>query len=200
MFIRFLASVFLFAFREFLNKPRKFYFFILSCFAFSLAFLISYSALFFIPVFIFLDVSGPGQIRSRLRLIASLRNLVVFLLTFLVVMIPRMVYNKYLTGQFLSVSPDGPGFSNLAGPRILELWFSPLNGLFIYAPMMFLIVAGIVSMFISKESRAWMYAGLFILVTYLYASWWKWYFGCSYGQRYFVDLFPFLILPFRISC
>jgi hypothetical protein len=62
--------------------------------------------------------------------------------------------------------------------------------------MMFLIVAGIVSMFISKESRAWMYAGLFILVTYLYASWWKWYFGCSYGQRYFVDLFPFLILPF----
>ena len=192
----FLASVFLYSLKEFLNEPRRFYFFILACFSFSFAFLVSYSALFFIPVFIFLDVSGRVQIRNRLKLIGSLRNLVVFLMILLLVMIPQMVYNRYLTGQFLTASPEGPGFYNLTGPRIFELWFSPLNGLFIYSPMMLLILAGIILMFMSGESRAWMYAGLFILVTYLYASWWKWYFGCSYGQRYFVDLLPFLSLPF----
>jgi hypothetical protein len=192
----FLASLFLFSYKEYLSNPPKFYFFILSCLTFSLGFLISYTALFFIPVAVFLDISRTGQIRNRLRLAGSLRNLVVFTLTFLLVMIPQMIYNRYLTGQFISPSPDGPGFSNLAGPRIPEFWFSPLNGLFIYSPLMVLIAAGIILMFTLGEKRAWLFAGLFLLVTYFFASWWKWYFGCSFGQRFVADLLPFFSLPF----
>jgi hypothetical protein len=33
---------------------------------------------------------------------------------------------------------------------------------------------------------------VFVLDTYLIASWWDWQFGGSYGHRGFVDLFPIL--------
>jgi len=37
---------------------------------------------------------------------------------------------------------------------------------------------------------------IFLTVSYICASWWSWWFGCSFGARNFVDYYPLLIIPF----
>jgi hypothetical protein len=36
----------------------------------------------------------------------------------------------------------------------------------------------------------------FLIISYVCASWWNWWFGCSFGARSFVEYYTLLIIPF----
>jgi len=47
-----------------------------------------------------------------------------------------------------------------------------------------------------KNWNAYFIAGLFIIISYIFASWWNWWFGCSFGARSFVEYYSILCFPF----
>jgi hypothetical protein len=110
--------------------------------------------------------------------------------------IPQFMYWKSISGNYLSYSYKNEGFDFLSNPKLLEVWFSPNNGLFVYAPIVLLSLIGIIFMIKSGEKLGWYLAVLFFVISYLFASWWNWWFGCALGARSFVEFYAVLIIPF----
>lgn len=122
-------------------------------------------------------------------------NLLGMLLFFTIPFIPQLVYWKFITGEFLVYAYEGEGFSNLLSPPLHKVWFSTLNGLFPYSLIALFMVAGIIRMVWEKVINAWFYLFLFLLSSYIFASWWMWYFGCSFGARSFVEFYALFAFP-----
>ncbi|MCX6284404.1 MAG: hypothetical protein NTW31_09240 [Bacteroidetes bacterium] len=214
----FLSAVFLFFLKKFLNDPGKFRsppgrnlreglsanvnadpgkysYFLLFSLALSLEVLITPAAALMLFAVFFLDVSNLQQLKERVNKLLKPRYSLVFLLIFILVFCPQMAYWKYSKGNFISSRPDALWFTNLLTPRLPEVWFSTLNGLFIYAPLMFFIIAGMVVMIRKKAGNSWLGLGVFVLLSYLLASWWCWYSGCAYSQPLFIGFLPLFALP-----
>lgn len=125
----------------------------------------------------------------------NLRHLTVMVLTGFIVLLPQLFYYKYSSGSFINYSYHNEGFDYLLSPRFVNIWFAPNNGLFLYSPVVLVGLAGL--FFMQKkypvESRV---TGLgFLLISYVFASWWSWSYGCGYGSRPFVEYFVLLSLP-----
>lgn len=78
-------------------------------------------------------------------------------------------------------------------PRLLEGWFSYRKGFFVYTPLMILIFPG----FWWARKQIWGTASwvLFLISSYVFYSWWSWWYGGGFGMRVMVDAFPLLALP-----
>ncbi|MBL7883454.1 MAG: hypothetical protein JNL69_05260 [Bacteroidia bacterium] len=119
-----------------------------------------------------------------------------FLVIIPLILVPQVIYWKKTTGHFISYSYTNEGFDNWNKPKLLEVWFSTNNGLFTYSPLLLLSIIGIVLMII-KRDRLGIYLGvLFLIISYVFASWWSWWFGCSFGGRSFIEYYSLLIIPF----
>ncbi len=178
-----------------LNHQIK-YFALLSISA-SFAILIRPTNILFLSILLFWDLGTlKNNLKERLKMLFNPRLILIFFTTFFIVFLPQMLYWHYSTGSYFTYSYGNESFSYWKHPQLLEIWFSPNNGLFIYSPVIILFLAGIVIM-IFKRIPNGIYAGImFFFISYLFASWHSWYFGCSYGQRSFIDYFPVLCIPF----
>ena len=78
-------------------------------------------------------------------------------------------------------------------PRLLSFLFSPRHGLFFYAPVLLLSLAGLLLVLGSARSLrpARIAAGLGLLcvtlLVYVNSCWWVWWFGGGFGTRCMVD-------------
>ncbi|MEI7491387.1 MAG: hypothetical protein WCK92_08315 [Bacteroidota bacterium] len=178
-----------------LNAPVKYWYFLLFSLALSLEILLTPAAALMLFAVFFLDVSSLQQLKERVRKLLMPQYSLVFLLIFFLVFCPQMAYWKYSTGSYIPARPGALWFTNLLSPRLPEVWFSTLNGLFIYAPLMFFIITGMVAMIRKKAGNAWLGPGVFVLLSYLLASWWCWYSGCAYSQPLFTGFLPLFALP-----
>ena len=93
----------------------------------------------------------------------------------------RWIVKPYATGQFFWTSP-----------HIAGVLFGTTKGLFFWSPVMLAAVAGLAML--PAALRRWVpaIAAIFVLNTYLMASWFDWQLGASYGHRGFVDVYPLL--------
>jgi hypothetical protein len=112
----------------------------------------------------------------------------------LLVALPQMIYWRFVHGDWLVYSYGDEGFPNWASPKWAEVLFAPLNGLLPHAPMYVLIVPGLLVMLRLDRRRALVIGLATVLILYSIASWWQWYFGCSYGMRTMVQYSPFLAM------
>lgn len=137
----------------------------------------------FLPVFLFFN--------SKIKLKYSI--FVIFFAT--LVMLPQLFYWKYLSGNLFLYTYNNEGFTNFFNPKILQLWFSTNNGLFLYNPMILLSLIGL--FFLRKTNSKFTYylSGYFILISYIFSSWWSWSYGCSYGCRPYVEYYTLLSFP-----
>jgi hypothetical protein len=111
---------------------------------------------------------------------------------FLVVMIQPFIYFLQ-TGSPIVWSYQQEGF-NFSSPELMNVLFSYRKGLFVYCPILFLAVLGMVSGAIKETARyAWLMFFLFV-VSWVIASWWMWYYGGSYGHRAFIEYYPFFAI------
>lgn len=191
----FLFSLFLFALKKYW-LAGSYPYFILLCITLSLVVLIRPTNILLGLLFFTWDVAGPKEWLKRIRQFLKPPYLLCFLAILLIVFLPQLVYWKYLSGNWLHFSYGSEGFANWRHPRIAEVFFSPVNGLFAYTPLVIFFVAGIVLMIVQKRSNGWLIAVIFIMVTLICASWKMWYFGCSYGQRSFIEYNAILSVPF----
>ena len=114
----------------------------------------------------------------------------------LIITIPQMLYWKSISGNFISYGYKDEGFDFWKSPKLLEVWFSANNGLFIYTPIILLSLIGVFVMIKNRDYLGYYIGILFLIISYVFASWWNWWFGCSFGARSFVEYYALLIIPF----
>jgi hypothetical protein len=117
------------------------------------------------------------------------------LIAFVLPMLPQFLYWKYSTGNFIHYSYGEEGF-NWLGPELFKFWFSTNNGLFVYAPILLFSILGVVILFKENRKQAIQFILFFLVISYVFSSWWSWYYGCSYGSRNFVEYLVPLSIPF----
>jgi hypothetical protein len=191
----FLFSVFLLSMKRFLDEPQHLRYFILMSFAFAFIILIRPTNALIILMLFLWDVNGKKEIRERILLFLSPRRILFFGIIIFLVFIPQFIYWKYARGSFFVYSYGNEGFTNWKNPRLLEVWFSTLNGLFLYTPMVLIMIAGMVLMIVKKIPNGVFTLALFLVISYVFASWYCWYFGCSFGQRSYVEYYAIFSIP-----
>ena len=126
-----------------------------------------------------------------------LKLLIGVILFFVPVFIQMYTWNLQ-TGSWIVYSYQGEGFDFLH-PHFWDMLFSYKKGLFVYTPLLLLMTLSVV--FMVKKQRflmaSWIF--FFLFVTYVFSSWWSWFYGCSFGQRPYIDLYAAFVLPFAIG-
>jgi len=193
----FLFSVALFLMKRFLDRGRNsFSTFLWLSLVLSLAILIRPTNIIFLLIFPFLDTKSLKEAGERSLFFLNPQYSLTFLVILFLVFIPQMIYWNYISGSYLYYSYQGEGFTNLKHPMILALWFAPLNGLFLYTPLVLCFITGIFYMIIRRIPNGIFIGLLFLFISYLFSSWLTWFFGGSFGSRPFVEYYSLLALPF----
>jgi hypothetical protein len=196
----FLVAFLLFLLKTFLDNGKKpFHLFILMCVVTSFIVLIRPTGILVLLFFLFLDVRTWQEAGNRLLFFLRPRYSLTFILIFILVFSPQLIYWHYLTGKFLYYSYPGEGFDNWKFPMMIPIWVSPLNGLFLYNPLALLFIAGGIIMIIKRIPNGIFITSFFLLLSYIFSSWYSWYYGGGSGSRPFIDFYPLLAIPFANS-
>ena len=128
---------------------------------------------------------------NKLYLIVSLALVIV------IISIQLIIY-KISTGHFFVDSYVDEGF-NFMSPHFYDILFSYKKGLFLYTPIFLVSLTG--GYFLWKSSKFEFYSlfGFLILITYVFSSWWMWYYGGSFSSRVYVEYIPLFMILLGIS-
>lgn len=113
--------------------------------------------------------------------------------SFLIAFTPQLSVWQVMIGKIQSPYLEIGKKFNWFEPKIFETLFSLNNGLFTYSPVLVLSLVGLV-LYSYKQKIAWIGSVLFVLETYVIASWEEWHGGTAFGARMFLSLTPFFIL------
>ncbi|MBN3034290.1 MAG: hypothetical protein JW861_01790 [Bacteroidales bacterium] len=102
------------------------------------------------------------------------------------------------TGHFFLYSYGVEGF-DFSNPHLISILFSYKKGLFIYTPVLFICMMSVIWLIFKRKSYlAISWAAFFLIITYIFSSWWSWYYGCSYGMRVYIDYYTVFFIPFAL--
>jgi hypothetical protein len=81
-------------------------------------------------------------------------------------------------------------------PHFFDILFSFQKGLFLYTPLAALAVMAVIYFVWRKNYLLFFLFSLgFLSITYVFSSWWNWQYGCSFGQRVYIEYLGFLVVP-----
>lgn len=101
---------------------------------------------------------------------------------------------KWQTGHWTVWSYNGEGFDFLH-PHLLATLFSFRTGLFLHAPVMWLVLAGWILLWRRQRFQAIFWGIYFTVNCWIMASWWCWDYESPFGNRPMTEHFFFLFLP-----
>lgn len=135
-----------------------------------------------------------GEMKSGFTALLANRMAVVIsaIIVFAIVSIQLILY-KLQTGSFFVYSYANEGF-NWGDPHMIDILFSYKKGLFLYTPLWFIALPGLV--WIIKKNR---FQGIsllvfFVALVYMLSCWWNWWYGGSFSGRVFIEFLPFLAI------
>lgn len=111
----------------------------------------------------------------------------------IVVIFIQLILWKLEIGQFLVYGYKNEGFYFNRMPPVMDYLFSFKRGAFIYSPILFLCFLGLWKMRARKTETLWLLFFL-VLVVYVHASWWSWYYGDGLGERPLIDFYVFFAI------
>jgi len=135
------------------------------------------------------------ELENRIRkIIRNKGYLLLGITAFIIPWIPQFIYWKVVTGQWLFYSYYDETFF-FSSPHILEGLFGYRKGLFVYTPLLLFAFFGL--FYLRKKVPDYFVPILIFLPLFIYIvfSWWCWWYGGSFGQRPFIDIFPVLSIP-----
>jgi hypothetical protein len=135
-------------------------------------------------------VKDSGDVIKRIKTWCTIRNGVIFITVNLLIFLPQLIYNHYISNSLFLDSYQGENFIYLLKPRFLAIWFAPNNGLLLHNPLYILPLTGAFLLIKSKNKNGWVVLFYFFVISYVYASWWSPELGCGYGHRGFVEYLP----------
>lgn len=149
----------------------------------------------FLVLTLFLNVDSKASLVNRLTLLFKPLNFLIVGGIMCLVFLPQLMYFKYISGSFIYYSYTNESFTNLGSPKIIEVLFSPMNGLLIYTPIFLFFILGMFILIRRKNINGYISLISILLMIYISASWWIWSWGCSYSSRPMVDILPILSIP-----
>lgn len=108
--------------------------------------------------------------------------------------LPQLLFWKIQTGSYLYFSYEGESFF-WNHPHVWEGLFSFRKGWFIYTPIAFISLLGMVFLYQTKRMMfiaISLFLSVFLYVTF---SWWCWWYGGGFSARTLVDILPFVAIP-----
>lgn len=151
---------------------------------------------FFIPLL--WGVKAMGILNRFKQFFTNYRWWVIFLLSLSLLFLPQMLYWKSMTGNYLLYSYGNEGFLYWKRPKMWQVLFSPQNGWLIYSPIVVFALAGLGIMLKRKIAGSFLPLFMITLATYIFGSWWAWWFGGAFGHRCFIEYLPLLAVPSAI--
>lgn len=155
--------------------------------------LVRHTNALFLLVFPLYGITSAVTLRQTLARLRHHRGLVVRIAGVAVLVVfPQLLLYWSATGSPFISAYSGMRF-DFASPRLAGVLVGVQKGLFFWAPILLLALAGWVRLaWQGHAARAFALpsALFFVAHTYLIASWWDWQFGGSYGHRGFVDVLP----------
>jgi len=146
-------------------------------------------------IFILLwGVSSKKEFIERLKYFIRNYYLILIMIgSFIIVLIPQLLYWKIVSGHFIYYSYGEEGFL-FANPQIIRGMFSYRNGWLVYSPIMILSLIGFLFLF-RKQKEFFLPTLIFTLLNiYIILSWWCWWY-VGFGQRAFIDSYSILAIP-----
>ncbi|MDP4282401.1 MAG: hypothetical protein Q8867_09675 [Bacteroidota bacterium] len=188
------ASLFLFAMKSFLDDQKKYKYFLLMIVTFSLIVIIRPTNALLGFCFFFWDLKSKRNFLERIRMMIIPRYIFPFIFVLVLFCLPQLIYWEYAHGSYI-YPKYAIEFSNWHQPRFAAVWFSTLNGLFIYSPLVMVFVIGALWMSLRKNTNGMFVLVMFLTVSYVAASLKCWYYGCGFGHRAFIEYYPLLGFP-----
>ncbi len=146
---------------------------------------------------LFYKIESFNQFKERFKLLfLSLNNLIILIIGFIIPIIPQMFYWRYISGHWLYYSYEDEGFIYWNQPKIGKVLFGAWSGWLIYTPIAVFFIAGLVLMVRKNLQNSRAILLILCIAIYLFASWWCWWFGGSFGHRCFVEFYTILSIPF----
>lgn len=127
----------------------------------------------------------------RQHLIPLLITAIAAFITFL----PQFLYWKYISGDWIIYSYGDESFKFWKEPKLFRVLFDAWNGWILYSPIVLLPLYFLFNGRNSNQYYERAYLIIFALATYIFASWWAWWFGGAFGHRSYVELLTLLVLP-----
>lgn len=144
------------------------------------------SNLLFLPIVFLLDTQSVHQLKERITALLKPTNILPLALGFFLLLLPQFIYWKYAHNQLFTYSYGEEGFI-WSNPRLLKVWFSPYNGLFLYAPVLLVVPVSAFFMAWKRKINGAIILLYFLGLSYLFSCWWEWNFGCAFGARSFTE-------------
>ncbi|PKP46610.1 MAG: hypothetical protein CVT94_14120 [Bacteroidetes bacterium HGW-Bacteroidetes-11] len=150
-------------------------------------------ALILIPLW---SIGSLSDLRERLMLIfKNWHHLILLMFTLILTWVPQIIYWKMTSGQYFFNGYGDGGRFFFGNPQIINILFSYRKGWLLYTPSMILAIAGFVWLYKSNKPYFYPILIFFVINTWVLASWWLWWFGGSYGNRAFIDMYGLLAFP-----
>ncbi|MGB0933417.1 MAG: hypothetical protein ACPGU5_03985 [Lishizhenia sp.] len=138
------------------------------------------------------QISNLKALRNRWKFIKNNKRFFIpILLGGLIVWIPQLTY-LYSTFGTLKLNTYSQEQFYFASPHFYDTLFSFRDGWLIYSPLMLLAVLGV--LFFSLRQKYYFYTAVILAYWFIIASWWCWWYQ-GFGNRAFINLYPFLLLP-----
>lgn len=140
-------------------------------------------------------LAGNWTVLQRwLKLLFSFRTLAgCAVLFFSLVFIQAWAYHAQ-SGKWWVYSYGNEGF-DFANPHLWQVLFGFRVGLFVYSPILWLAIPGLIIFFRKNmfAALAWL---LFVVAnTYLISSWWAWHYEGTFGMRPYIDFLALFAIP-----
>lgn len=188
-----MMSIFLWGFDKYLSSEKKKFLFLISFLA-GIIILIRPINVLFLWLPLLVNVSSSNELKSRVLLFLKPLPLIIMFSVICLIFLPQLMYYKFISGHFFYYSYTNEGFTNILSPKILEVLFSPMNGLFLYTPFYFIFIISSLFLIFKKNINGFIGLFVFLLMLFISATWWCWSWGCGYSIRPFVDVLPLLLL------
>ena len=160
----------------------------------SLIVIIRPSNIVFISTFFFLDIDSWSGLILRIKTFFRYKALIPFILGAIILLLPQIAYWKYAFGSIIYYTYGHESF-NWINPKIQLVFFSPSNGLFLYCPFVFIIVTSMIYMVKKRIISGIFFLWLFLVISYVFSSWWDCGFGCAFGARSYVEYMAIFSIP-----
>jgi len=191
----FLFSVFLFLLQKTacLQKTNA-GFLLLAGIVAGLILLIRPTGLLFVVAAFLLGIQHVQDFKTRIKSLFQLKIMLWFIAGVVLIYLPQWLYLQYTFGTPFHYTYQNEGFF-WTNPQLLKTWFSTNNGLFLYTPFFLIILTACIYATFKHKADGLLLLLLFVIISYVFSSWWMWYFGCAFGARSYVEYLAIFSIP-----
>lgn len=129
--------------------------------------------------------------------IFSKKALIYYIPVLAVLLLPFLLW-KAQTGNWIVYSYGEEGF-DFANPHFFEFLFSYTKGWFVYTPLALMtLITGLILLFKKSKYQFTVALTFYLVATFIFSSWWCWYYGAGMSQRVMIDHYFLLAFLFAL--